>query len=150
MKIALGADHGGRRLKDHLVARLREAGHDVVDVGTDGDASVDYPDYAGQVAGRVARGEVERGVLVCGTGQGMAISANKVAGVRAAVVSDAFSARMAAEHNDARVLCLGERVVGFSLADLCVDTWLGATFEGGRHARRVGKIDALEAGEPPT
>jgi len=144
MRLAVGSDHGGRRLKDHVAERLRQAGHQVVDVGTDQDASVDYPDYAEKVARMVASGEVERGVLVCGTGQGMSISANKIPGVRAAVVSDAFSARMATEHNDARVLCLGERVIGFSLADTCVDAWLNATFEGGRHARRVGKMSALD------
>lgn len=146
MKLALGADHGGRALKDHLVARLREAGHEVVDHGPDSDASVDYPDFAGRVARAVVDGSAERGILVCGTGIGMCISANKVAGVRAAVVSDTFSARMASEHNDARVLCLGQRVLGTSLADACVDAWLGAAFEGGRHARRVGKMMALEAG----
>lgn len=144
MRLALGADHGGLGLKDHLVARLREAGHDVVDVGTNSSDSVDYPDFAGLVARKVADGEVERGILVCGTGIGMCISANKVAGIRAAVVSDTFSARMAMAHNNAKVLCLGERVTGMSLADACVDAWLDTAFEGGRHERRVGKIMALE------
>ena len=117
MRLAVGSDHGGRRLKDHLVAHLTSAGHEVVDVGTHSDDSCDYPDYAEKVARMVASMDVARGVLICGTGLGMSIAANKVSGVRAAVVSDAFSARMAMEHNDARVLCMGERVVGFSLAE---------------------------------
>jgi ribose 5-phosphate isomerase B len=106
---------------------------------------VDYPDFAAVVGGMVLAGDVERGILVCGTGQGMAISANKLHGLRAAVVSDPFSAAMAMQHNDARVLCLGERVIGASLAELCVTAWLGASFEGGRHAVRVGKICKLES-----
>ncbi len=144
MRLAVGSDHGGRRLKDHLVAHLTSAGHEVVDVGTHSDDSCDYPDYAEKVARMVASMDVARGVLICGTGLGMSIAANKVSGVRAAVVSDAFSARMAMEHNDARVLCMGERVVGFSLAETCLDAWMGAQFEGGRHARRVGKMAALD------
>lgn len=144
MKLALGSDHGGLTLKNHLAVRLREQGHDVQDVGTHDRDSTDYPDYAAQVASLVVEGTADRGILVCGTGIGMSIAANKVRGVRAAVVSEPFSARMAAEHNDARVLCLGERVIGPALAELCVDAWLDAGFEGGRHARRVGKIVALE------
>lgn len=144
MRLAVGSDHGGRRLKDHLVQHLTAAGHEVVDVGTYSDDSCDYPDYAEKVARMVASMEVARGVLVCGTGLGMSIAANKIPGVRAAVVSDAFSARMAMEHNDARVLCFGERVTGPSLADTCLDAWLHAQFEGGRHARRVGKMSALD------
>ena len=140
MKIAMGADHGGVHLKDELAEQLRAAGHEVVDCGTNGTDSVDYPDFAHQVAQRVASEQVDRGILVCGTGQGMAMAANKVPGVRAGVVSDTFSARMIAEHNDARILCLGARVVGPSLASEIVQSYLGASFEGGRHARRVGKI----------
>ena len=113
-------------------------------MGTHDSASIDYPDYAEVVARRVAAGQAERGVLVCGTGIGMSIAANKVDGVRAAVVSETFSAQMAMEHNDARVLCLGERVTGPSLAETCVAAWLQASFAGGRHERRVGKITALE------
>ena len=142
MKLAFGADHGGVDLKDQLLQHLREAGHEVTDLGTNGHESVDYPDFAQAVAAQVASGVVERGILVCGTGQGMAMAANKVPGVRAGVVSDTFSARMIAEHNDARVLCLGARVVGPSLAQEIVDSYLGASFEGGRHARRVGKIES--------
>jgi ribose 5-phosphate isomerase B len=147
MRIVLGADHGGRRLKDELVGHLLALGHDVVDVGTHNDDSVDYPDFAHVGATQVRDGDADRGLLVCGTGQGMAIAANKVGGVRAAVVSDTFSAAMATEHNDARVLCLGERVVGAGLARACVDAWLGATFAGGRHARRVAKIEVQSGGE---
>ena len=144
MRIASGSDHGGLNLKNHLAAWLRELGHQVDDVGTHDSASIDYPDYAEVVARRVAAGQAERGVLVCGTGIGMSIAANKVDGVRAAVVSETFSAQMAMEHNDARVLCLGERVTGPSLAETCVAAWLQASFAGGRHERRVGKITALE------
>lgn len=144
MRIAIGSDHGGLTLKKHLTTVLVAAGHEVEDVGTHDASSCDYPDYAEAVAKKVVSGEAERGVLICGTGLGMSIAANKVDGVRAAVVSDAFSARMAAEHNDARVLCMGERVLGPSLAETCLNAWLDASFEGGRHARRVGKITALE------
>ena len=146
MRIALGADHGGLELKNAIRDHLTARGHEVTDLGTHEEASVDYPDFAGPVARKVAAGEVERGVLVCGTGQGMAISANKVPGVRAAVVSDVFSARMAMLHNAARVLCLGQRVVGQGLALELVEAWLRTTFEGGRHARRVGKIEQLSSG----
>ena len=146
MKLAIGSDHGGLTLKRLLAARLQELGHDVEDVGTHESTSTDYPDYAAQVARRVADGRAERGVLVCGTGIGMSIAANKVDGVRAAVVSDTFSARMASAHNDARILCLGERVVGPSLAVACLEAWLDTDFEGGRHALRVGRITDLEAG----
>lgn len=141
MKIAIGSDHAGLELKAELVGHLREAGHEVVDHGAYDDQSVDYPDFAQRVGKAVAANEVDRGLLVCGTGQGMAITANKIPGVRAAVVSDTFSARMAMAHNDARVLCLGQRVVGPGLALDIVDAWLSTSFEGGRHARRVGKIE---------
>jgi ribose 5-phosphate isomerase B len=147
MRLAVGCDHGGLRLKRAVVDHLRALGHEVDDVGTFSDASCDYPDLALQVATRVLDGRADRGVLVCGTGIGMSIAANKVRGVRAAVVSEPFSARMAAEHNDARVLCLGERTTGEGLALLCVEAWLGAAFAGGRHARRVEGISAIESGE---
>ncbi|MBX2800278.1 MAG: ribose 5-phosphate isomerase B [Myxococcales bacterium] len=141
MKVAVGSDHAGLSLKAEVIGHLQALGHEVHDVGTHGSESVDYPDFGRQVASMVADGGAERGVLVCGTGQGMAMAANKIPNVRAAVVSDTFSARMAMLHNDARVLCLGERVVGAGLALQLVDAWLGETFEGGRHARRVGKIE---------
>ncbi len=141
MRIAIAADHGGYRLKNELVEHLKAAGYSVVDHGVNSAESVDYPDYARLVTGSVLSAAADRGILVCGTGQGMAMSANKVDGIRAAVVSDPFSAEMAMAHNDARVLCIGQRVVGTSLAWLCVETWLNTAFEGGRHARRVGKIN---------
>ncbi len=140
MHIAIGSDHAGLTLKAAVVSHLEAAGHTVQDLGTHSGDSVDYPDFGKAVAVAVAGGDAARGVLVCGTGQGMAMTANKVPGVRAAVVSDPFSARMAMAHNDARVLCLGERVVGGGVALECVDAWLATEFEGGRHARRVGKI----------
>lgn len=140
MKVVVGSDHAGLELKRALSEHLRSKGHDLEDVGTDGPASCDYPDFAQAVARLVASGEADRGILVCGTGQGMAIAANKVPGVRAGCVSDTFSARMIAAHNDARVLCLGQRVVGQGLAVEIVEAWLGTTFEGGRHAARVAKI----------
>jgi ribose 5-phosphate isomerase B len=141
MRLAIGSDHAGVHFKALLSEHLRGLGHDVLDVGPSDTTSVDYPDYAHKVTDALVAGTVDRGVLICGTGQGMAMAANKVPGVRAAVVSDAFSAAMAMQHNDARVLCLGERVVGPGLAMSLLDAWLGATFEGGRHARRVGKIE---------
>ena len=140
MRVALGADHGGFELKDSLAAHLRSACHEIEDLGTHGSDSVDYPDFGRAVAECVANGKADRGILVCGTGQGMAMTANKVAGIRAGVVGDAFSARMIVEHNNAQVLCLGARVVGPSLATVLVDAFMGAQFEGGRHARRVAKI----------
>jgi len=142
MKIAMGSDHAGLELKSAVAEHLRATGHEVVDHGAYEDQSVDYPDFAHVVGKSVAGGEADRGMLVCGTGQGMAIAANKIPGVRAAVVSDTFSARMAMAHNDARVLCLGQRVVGAGLALDIVDSWLSTDFEGGRHARRVGKIES--------
>ena len=139
-RVAIAADHGGYNLKNELIGKLTEAGYEVIDHGVNSSDSVDYPDYARLVTQSVLDGEADRGVLVCGTGQGMAMSANKVRGIRAAVVSDPFSAEMAMAHNDARVLCLGQRILGGSLAWLCLETWLKSEFEGGRHARRVGKI----------
>lgn len=146
MVVVIASDHGGVRLKRSLAATLEALGHVVNDLGADGSESVDYPDYARAVAEQVVAGSADRGILVCGTGIGMSIAANKVRGVRAAVVSDTFSARMAMEHNDARVLCLGERTLGASLADECVKAWLATEFGGGRHLRRVSKISAIEDG----
>ncbi len=140
-RVAVGADHAGVMLKDDLVAALRERGAAVEDVGTHGDASVDYPDFAHVVAAKVAAGEAELGLLVCGTGVGMSMSANRHAGVRAVVCSDTYSARMARQHNDANVLCVGGRVVGSGLARDILEAFLDAKFEGGRHGRRVAKIE---------
>ena len=144
MKIAVGADHGGCRLKEHLARFLEREGHQVEDLGTSSDESVDYPRYAAAVAEKVAAGEAERGILVCGTGIGMAIAANKVDGVRAANCNELFAARMSRAHNDANVLTLGERVVGIGLAEEIVRTFLATPHDGGRHARRVAEIQALE------
>ncbi|TNE92031.1 MAG: ribose 5-phosphate isomerase B [Deltaproteobacteria bacterium] len=141
MRIAIASDHGGLNHKAAIASHLRERGFEVTDLGPESGESVDYPDYAHALCTRLLDGEFDRGVLVCGTGQGMAMSANKHAGLRAAVVSDVFSARMATLHNDAQVLCVGERVVGPGLVLDLVDAWVDAEFEGGRHARRVGKID---------
>ncbi len=148
MRIHLGSDHGGVALRRVLAAHLREAGHPIVSETGPEDAatSIDYPDVAIDVCARVLadRGDADPqalGILVCGTGQGMAIAANKVQGIRAAVVSDPFSARMARVHNDANILCLGERVLGVELAKILVDEFLRASFAGGRHARRVAKLE---------
>lgn len=144
MKITIGCDHGGRRLKDAIVAHLNTRGARVSDIGTYSDDSVDFPSYAEEVANQVNSGEADLGILCCGTGIGMSIAANKVAGIRAAVVSDCFSAQATREHNDSNILCLGERVVGEGLALRIVDTWLDATFGGERHARRLQMITAIE------
>lgn len=145
MRIAVGADHAGIQLKDHLARMLRDEGHAVHDLGTFTDDSVDYPDFAAKVAREVASGRAERGVLVCGTGIGIAIAANKVDGVRAATCNDLFAARMSRAHNDANVVALGGRVVGTGLAEEIVHTFLETPWEEGRHARRVDKIRALES-----
>ncbi|HHS97101.1 MAG TPA: ribose 5-phosphate isomerase B [Chloroflexi bacterium] len=147
MRIAVGADHGGYSLKEAVVRYLIAEGHQVEDVGTHDETSTDYPDYAVQVARAVAEGRADLGVLVCGTGIGMSIAANKVRGVRAALATDCYMARMAREHNDANVLCLGGRVLGTGSALEIVRAFLEARFAGGRHARRVGKIEAIERGE---
>jgi ribose 5-phosphate isomerase B len=144
MVVEVGADHAGWELKESLKAWLIDQGHQVLDFGTHSPDSVDYPDYAAQVGESVAVGKVDRGVLVCGTGIGMAITANKVPGVRAAVCGDTFTARMSREHNDVNVLCLGARLTGRDLGREILEIWLDSTFAGDRHARRVGKITAME------
>ena len=144
MRIAIGADHAGYRLKETITFRLIDSGHTLDDVGTDGDSSVDYPDYAAAVAERVVSGRCERGILVCGTGIGMAMAANKVRGVRAATAGDLESARLSRAHNDANVLTLGARITPPDLALAIVRIFLDTPFEGGRHQRRVDKITALE------
>jgi len=144
VKIAAGADHAGFRLKDELVRLLRQDGHEVEDFGTSSPASIDYPDVARAVAEAVASRRAERGLLVCGTGIGMAMTANKIAGVRAATCNDLYTARMAREHNDANVLALGERVIGPGVAAEAARLFLSTPFAGGRHQRRVEKINALD------
>ncbi len=147
MRVIIGSDHGGLRLKAVIKELLNEMKIDFVDVGCDCEQSVDYPDYALPVAEKVAAGQFDFGILICGTGIGMSIAANKVKGIRCAVVSDEFSAEMSREHNDANVLAIGERVVGPGLARKIVKTWLTTEFAGERHLRRVKKIHALEGGK---
>ena len=142
--IALGADHAGYELKQILGQWLSEQGHLVSDFGTHSTASVDYPDIAAAVARAVRVGAAERGLLVCGSGVGMAIAANKVAGIRAAVAGDVVTARLCREHNDTNVLALGARAVGRDAAVAIVHAWLETAFAGGRHARRVEKLDVLD------
>lgn len=144
MRIALGSDHGGYKLKEAIKNYLSERGIEFKDFGTISEASVDYPDFALMVAQAVSSGEFQRGILVCGTGIGIGIAANKVPGIRAALCHDTFSAQFSREHNDANILTLGERVIGTGLALEIVDTWLKSEFAGGRHARRVNKITAIE------
>jgi len=143
-KIALGADHAGFPLKESIKKYLLEAGYPVEDLGTWSDESVDYPDYARKVSQRVADGEDRFGILVCGTGIGMSIAANKVEGIRAALAHDANTARMAREHNDANVLTIGGRVVNDAAAAEIVKDFLTTQFAGGRHQRRIDKITALD------
>lgn len=145
MRIAIGSDHRGFALKGKLLDLLQHLGHDALDVGAPNAESSDYPDYAEAVARRVAQGEVERGILVCGSGIGMAIAANKVPGVRAAPCHDEITAEMCRRHNDVNVLCLSADMLGEKIIDNLVKTWLTTEFEGGRHARRVEKISAMEA-----
>jgi ribose 5-phosphate isomerase B len=142
--IALGADHAGWELKEALKAWLIDRGYHVVDFGTHSPDSVDYPDYAAQVGEAVSAGKAERGVLVCGTGIGMAITANKVPGVRAAACGDLYDARMSREHNDANVLALGGRLTGRDAAVDILRMWLETDFAGGRHQRRLEKIAGVE------
>lgn len=144
MKIALGCDHGGLNLKNAIIKHLESKGIEVKDFGTYTSDSCDYPEYALRVAEEVAAKNFDFGILVCGTGIGISISANKVPGVRAALCSDTFSAHATREHNNANILALGERVVGQGLAMDIVDTFLSAEFEGGRHENRVNKISEIE------
>jgi len=145
VRVVFGSDHGGVALRRHLADIARELGHDVEEHGpADESTSVDYPDVAQTVCAAVLGAPDTVGVLVCGTGQGMAMAANRIPGIRAAVLSDSFSAALARAHNDANVLCLGGRVVGLGLGRVLLTTFLDADFEGGRHARRVDKLTALE------
>ena len=144
MKIALGADHGGFELKEENISYLKDNGYDVEDYGTYSKESCDYPDYALKAAEAVASKECDLGILICGTGIGISIAANKVPGIRAALCSDTFSAHATREHNDANILALGARVVGPVLALDIVKTFLGAKFEGDRHLARINKITEIE------
>jgi ribose 5-phosphate isomerase B len=142
--LVIGSDHGGLALKTALKSYLQRRGYEVADAGTESDASVDYPDFGQKVAETVVSGEAESGILICGTGIGMSIAANKIPGIRAALVTDVFMARMAKEHNNANILVLGGRVLDEQKACDLVGAWLDASFEGGRHQARLDKITALE------
>lgn len=145
MKIAIGADHGGFRLKNELIAFIRSLGHEVDDRGAYGSESCDYPDFAAEVCNQVISGEADRGILICGTGIGMSIAANKIPGIRCALVHDTFSAKATREHNDSNVLAMGERVIGPGLAEEIVGIWLATDFsQGERHCRRIEKVRELE------
>ena len=144
MRIAVGSDHRGLAMRAKIIGLLERLGQDVVDVGAHEDGAVDYPDIAAAVAERVSQGDVERRDLICGTGLGMSIAANKFPGVRAAPCHDDLTAELSRRHNDLNVLCLSGDILGERLVDHLVKTWLETPFEGGRHARRVGKIRALE------
>jgi len=146
VRVAFASDHAGVDLKTLLITHTREKGHEVIDLGPSSAQAVDYPDYAHRLADRVANGEAERGVLVCGTGIGMCMAANRHHGVRAALCHDAFTAEAARRHNDANVLCLGGRTTGAWVALQIMEIFLGTAFDGGRHVRRVEKIE-IEGGQ---
>jgi len=143
MRIALAADHAGYVLKDDLVAWLRETGHDVTDLGTNGPESVDYPAFGAKLAEAVASGAADRGVVVCGSGIGISIAVNRNPACRCARVDDPLSAALAREHNDANVLAMGGRLIGHDMAKACVKAFLGTDFAGGRHQRRVDQLSKL-------
>ena len=144
MKIAVGNDHRGVTVKQRLVGLLKELGHEVIDLGANSAASVDYPDYAIPVAEDVCAGKVDRGILICGTGHGMCIAANKVAGIRAANCRDVIDAELSRRHNDANIMCLSADLIGEEQIEKMVKTWLTTDFEEGRHARRTEKIAVYE------
>lgn len=142
--IAIGSDHVALFFKEEILKYLLEKGHQVRDFGTCGTERVDYCDFGFRVSEAVARGECDKGILCCGTGVGISISANKVKGIRAVVCSEPYSAKLSREHNDTNVLSIGARVVGIELAKMIVDVWLNTSFEGGRHAQRIAKISQYE------
>jgi ribose 5-phosphate isomerase B len=143
MRVVVGSDHAGFALKEHLKALLVEWGHEVIDVGTGSTESVDYPRFGAAVGEKVAALGDARGVAVCGSGIGISIAANKVAGVRAALVSEPVSARLSREHNDANVICFGERLIGRAVAEEALKVFLATPFAGGRHEKRVAQLDAI-------
>ena len=148
MRVALAADHGGVELRDELLRRLADTGHELINLGGDGDPADDYPDFARRLAYAIRDGQADRGILVCGSGIGASVAANKVRGIRAAVAHDTYSAHQGVEHDDLNVLCLGGRVIGVEPAVECARAFLAASFSGAeRHARRVAKVLALEAEE---
>lgn len=147
MKIAIGCDHIGYEMKLHIIDYLQAKGHNLVDCGTDSTQRCDYPIYGQRVALSVSQGETEVGILICGTGVGISLAANKVDGVRAVVCSEPYSAMMARTHNNANVLSFGARVIGQAVAEQIVDAYLGAAYEGGRHQARVDMLSRIEQGE---
>jgi ribose 5-phosphate isomerase B len=144
MRVAIASDHGGMKIREEIKSLLKELNIEFEDFGCECETSVDYPDYAQPVATKVAEDEFDRGILICGTGIGMSIAANKVKGIRCALVHDMFSAKATREHNDSNVLAMGERVIGPGLAREIAKIWLTTEFEGGRHENRVNKIHQLE------
>ena len=144
MRISIGSDHRGVDVKRQIIDLLRQLGHEATDVGTQSEESVDYPDIAAEVGRRVSQSEADRGILICGTGIGMAIAANKFPGVRAAPCHDDLTAEMSRRHNDLNILCLSADLLGVKLIDHMVEIWLSTEFDGGRHARRVEKISELD------
>jgi len=142
MKVAIGCDHAGVGLKRRLLDSVLKE-YEVIDMGTDSTDSVDYPDIAHKVANAVASGKAEQGILICGTGIGMAMTAGKTKGIRAAACTEPYSAELSRRHNDANILCLGARVIGTGMAEKIVEKWFSTPFDGGRHARRIGKIESL-------
>jgi ribose 5-phosphate isomerase B len=147
MKLAIGIDHAALEMKRHIMEYLSDKGYELVNFGTDSEDRVDYPIYGMKVAEAVASGECELGILICGTGIGISLAANKVKGIRAAVCSEPYSAAMTRRHNDANIIAFGARVVGPATAEMIVDAFLEAEYEGGRHQRRVDMIAAIEKGE---
>ena len=144
MRIVMASDHGATDLRREVLEHIREQGYEVTDLGTHEEASVDYPDYATLAVEKMRNGEADRAVLMCGTGLGISMSANRYKGIRAALCHNEFEARMSRQHNDANVLVLGGRVIGPGLAKSLFDAWMAAEFEGGRHQNRVDKIEAIE------
>ncbi|MBN1839088.1 MAG: ribose 5-phosphate isomerase B [Campylobacterales bacterium] len=141
MKFFIATDHAGIAIKPDVIAMLQHLGHDVIDLGPFNDERVDYPDFAHRLCIEVLKHEETQGILICGSGIGMSLSANKHVGIRAALCHDAYTAQMARAHNDANVLCFGQRIVGLGVIESMIDAWCNTSFEGGRHAQRVSKIE---------
>ncbi len=144
MRIGIGNDHSAVEMKQEITEYLKELGHEVVNYGTDSHDSCDYPEYGEKVGRAVVNGEVDKGILICGTGFGISLAANKVKGVRAVVCSEPYTAKLSRMHNDANVLAFGARVIGIEMAKMIVNEWLSAEFEGGRHQRRIDMVMAIE------
>lgn len=147
MKIAIASDHTGVELKSEIIKYLQELGHETDDFGTNSKESIDYPIYGKKVADEVAKGKYDGGVLICGTGIGISLAANKIKGIRAAVCSEPYSAKLSKQHNNSNIIAFGARVVGVDLAKMIVKEWVEAKFEGGRHSKRVELISKIENGE---